>query len=242
MPRATSTSSSTGSGRASPIPSRCCTVLRSAHWRCSVDSIDKALDRAAALECQSYVGKIGPGEATLPAVAGVEGSLIYFVGCRRSEVARRLRVRAGPDSVGAPGQGRPSLQCRSPQRIPELVAVLPHGARALGRASGRDRRPARSLFQPLAAQPEQRAAHRAQYRRGRGDGRLALSRRLRRRGLSADRAVDRRHLRRRRGGEGQGRSLAADPRKLLRRPCDPLRPRRPICSRACVRSASCTTA
>ncbi len=45
-----------------------------------VDSIDKALERAAALECQSYVGKIGPGEATLPAVAGVEGSLIYFVG------------------------------------------------------------------------------------------------------------------------------------------------------------------
>ncbi len=45
----------------------------------SVDSIDKALERAAALECQSYVGKIGPGEATLPAVAGVEGSLIYFI-------------------------------------------------------------------------------------------------------------------------------------------------------------------
>ena len=46
----------------------------------AVNSVDKALERAAALECQSYVGKIGPGEATLPAVAGVEGSLIYFVG------------------------------------------------------------------------------------------------------------------------------------------------------------------
>jgi 4-hydroxyphenylpyruvate dioxygenase len=45
----------------------------------SVDSIDKALERAGALECQSYLGKIGPGEATLPAVPGVEGSLIYFI-------------------------------------------------------------------------------------------------------------------------------------------------------------------
>jgi 4-hydroxyphenylpyruvate dioxygenase len=46
----------------------------------SVDSLDKALERASALECQSYVGKIGPGETTVPAVAGVEGSLIYFIG------------------------------------------------------------------------------------------------------------------------------------------------------------------
>ena len=54
-------------------PSVCALALR-------VDSIDMALERASALECQSYVGKIGPGEATLPAVAGVEGSLIYFIG------------------------------------------------------------------------------------------------------------------------------------------------------------------
>ena len=53
-------------------PSVCALALR-------VDSVDKALERASALECQSYVGKIGPGEATVPAVAGVEGSLIYFV-------------------------------------------------------------------------------------------------------------------------------------------------------------------
>jgi 4-hydroxyphenylpyruvate dioxygenase len=44
-----------------------------------VDSVDKAFERAGALECQTYVGKIGPGEATVPAVAGVEGSLIYFI-------------------------------------------------------------------------------------------------------------------------------------------------------------------
>ena len=46
----------------------------------SVDSVDNALERASALECHTYIGKIGPGEATVPAVGGVEGSLIYFIG------------------------------------------------------------------------------------------------------------------------------------------------------------------
>lgn len=54
-------------------PSVCALALK-------VDSVAKALQRAAALECQSYAGRIGPGEATLSAVAGVEGSLIYFIG------------------------------------------------------------------------------------------------------------------------------------------------------------------
>jgi 4-hydroxyphenylpyruvate dioxygenase len=53
-------------------PSVCAIALR-------VDSVEKALERASALECQSYLGKIGAGEATVPAVAGVEGSLIYFI-------------------------------------------------------------------------------------------------------------------------------------------------------------------
>ena len=66
-----------------------------------VDSVDKALERASALECQSYVGKIGPGEATVPAVAGVEGSLIYFIGARRPRVARRLCRRAPPAAARA---------------------------------------------------------------------------------------------------------------------------------------------
>ena len=55
-------------------------VPRCARSRLGSNSVDKALERASALECQTYVGKIGPGEATVPAVAGVEGSLIYFVG------------------------------------------------------------------------------------------------------------------------------------------------------------------
>ena len=59
-------------------PSVCALALR-------VDSIDKALKRGLALECRSYVRKIGPGEMTVPAVVGVEGSLIYFAGPRDRE-------------------------------------------------------------------------------------------------------------------------------------------------------------
>ncbi|MBV9289767.1 MAG: sugar phosphate isomerase/epimerase and 4-hydroxyphenylpyruvate domain-containing protein [Hyphomicrobiales bacterium] len=59
-------------------PSVCALAIR-------VDEIQKALERASALDCQSYVGRIGPGEALLPAVAGVEGSLIYFVAARNAE-------------------------------------------------------------------------------------------------------------------------------------------------------------
>ena len=54
-------------------PSVCALALR-------VDDIGKALERASALECKSYIGRIGRGEASVPAVAGVEGSLIYFIG------------------------------------------------------------------------------------------------------------------------------------------------------------------
>ena len=39
----------------------------------------RALDRANALAAPTYFGRIGPGEALIPAVAGVENSLIYFM-------------------------------------------------------------------------------------------------------------------------------------------------------------------
>ena len=38
-----------------------------------------ALERANALAAPTYYGRIGPGEALIPAVAGVENSLIYFM-------------------------------------------------------------------------------------------------------------------------------------------------------------------
>ena len=65
-----------------------------------VDSVDKALERASALECQTYVGKIGPGEATVPAAAGVEGSLIYFIGAG-DPAWREDFAPAGPPAVEA---------------------------------------------------------------------------------------------------------------------------------------------
>ena len=72
-------------------PSVCAIALK-------VNSVDKALERASALECQTYVGKIGPGEATIPAVAGVEGSLIYFVGSGDAEWREDFAPAAFPAS------------------------------------------------------------------------------------------------------------------------------------------------
>ena len=148
----------------------------------SVDSIDKALERAGALECQSYVGKIGPGEATLPAVAGVEGSLIYFIGPGDPKW-RDDFVRSGPDASGRLGKVD---HLSNVVRRSEFLSWSLFYRSVLGlsaAAAGRDRRPARRLFQPLAAQRQQRVAHRAQCQRGRGDRRVAFSRRFRRRGL-----------------------------------------------------------
>jgi 4-hydroxyphenylpyruvate dioxygenase len=45
----------------------------------AVDSVERAMERARAMECPPHVGRIGPGEALIPAIGGVEGSLIYFV-------------------------------------------------------------------------------------------------------------------------------------------------------------------
>jgi len=53
-------------------PSVCALALR-------VDSVPKAIERARAMDAPNYVGRIGPGETSIPAVAGIEGSLIYFI-------------------------------------------------------------------------------------------------------------------------------------------------------------------
>ncbi len=44
-----------------------------------MDDPDRAIERANALSAPTYFGRIGPGEASIPAVAGVENSLIYFM-------------------------------------------------------------------------------------------------------------------------------------------------------------------
>ncbi len=53
-------------------PSVCAIALR-------FDDPARALERANALGAPTYHGRIGPGEALIPAVAGVENSLIYMV-------------------------------------------------------------------------------------------------------------------------------------------------------------------
>ena len=45
----------------------------------AVDDVAGALERATALGSVAYAGRVGPGEAIIPAVRGVEGSLLYFV-------------------------------------------------------------------------------------------------------------------------------------------------------------------
>ena len=44
-----------------------------------LDDPRRALDRANALGAPTYYGRVGPGEALIPAVAGIENSLIYFM-------------------------------------------------------------------------------------------------------------------------------------------------------------------
>jgi 4-hydroxyphenylpyruvate dioxygenase len=44
-----------------------------------VDSVAQSVERAAELGSATYFGRIGPGEATIPAVRAVEGSLLYLI-------------------------------------------------------------------------------------------------------------------------------------------------------------------
>jgi 4-hydroxyphenylpyruvate dioxygenase len=53
-------------------PSICAVALH-------VDNVKGALERADAFAAPNYVGKIGPDEALIPAVCGVEGSLFYLL-------------------------------------------------------------------------------------------------------------------------------------------------------------------
>jgi 4-hydroxyphenylpyruvate dioxygenase len=74
-------------------PSVCALALR-------VDKVDLALERAEAMECPIYLGKIGPGEASIPAVGGVEGSLIYFIDADEASHWERDFL-AGPPAADA---------------------------------------------------------------------------------------------------------------------------------------------
>jgi len=64
-----------------------------------VDSAARAMERARAMDCLPHVGRIGPGEAMIPAVGGVEGSLIYFIDETaqwRDDFVAQAEAPAGP--------------------------------------------------------------------------------------------------------------------------------------------------
>ena len=65
-----------------------------------VDRVERALERARALECTSYTGRTGPGEATIPAIGGVEGSLVYFVDRYGADWRKDFVFKANAGSKG----------------------------------------------------------------------------------------------------------------------------------------------
>ncbi|HUI17703.1 MAG TPA: TIM barrel protein [Alphaproteobacteria bacterium] len=62
-----------------------------------------ALERANALGCSTYYGRIGPGEALIPAIGGIENSLIYFVSSAAGDAGIWDRDFAFAESATAPG-------------------------------------------------------------------------------------------------------------------------------------------
>jgi 4-hydroxyphenylpyruvate dioxygenase len=74
-------------------PSLCALTLK-------VDSVERAMERARAMDVAPHAGRIGPGEKVIPAVGGVEGSLIYFVDDKgpdwRDDFAPEYEAPKGP--------------------------------------------------------------------------------------------------------------------------------------------------
>jgi 4-hydroxyphenylpyruvate dioxygenase len=76
-------------------PSVCALALR-------VDSVTMALERARAMDAPDYLGRIGPDETLIPAIAGVEGSLIYFVDAQSgAQWPHDFALDAMPEAAGA---------------------------------------------------------------------------------------------------------------------------------------------
>ncbi len=68
------------------------------------DNAKQALERANALAATTYFGRVGPGEAVIPAVGGVENSLIYFIDRLpkgRSNWDQDFIFESPPDATGA---------------------------------------------------------------------------------------------------------------------------------------------
>jgi 4-hydroxyphenylpyruvate dioxygenase len=66
-----------------------------------VDSVERAMERAQAMQCPPHVGRIGPGEALIPAIGGIEGSLIYFVDDNAADWRDDFALNAEPTAPAA---------------------------------------------------------------------------------------------------------------------------------------------
>jgi 4-hydroxyphenylpyruvate dioxygenase len=75
-------------------PSICALALR-------VDSVRAALERADAFAAPNYLGKIGPEEALIPAICGVEGSLLYLLDGAPSQWRDDFDTSSAPNSADA---------------------------------------------------------------------------------------------------------------------------------------------
>ena len=85
-----------------------------------VDDAGKALARAQGYLCQPFAQAVGPGELEIPAIYGLENSLVYLVerhGDRGSIWEVDFELDAGASSDGEPG----GLQC-----VDHIGQVLPH--------------------------------------------------------------------------------------------------------------------
>ena len=116
-----------------------------------VEDAAGAARHATRMLAKPFAGAIGEGELAIPAVRGVGGSLLYFVGgpgehAPFAEVDFVADADAGRRSRAA--RGRPRGPGRAAGRVPELDPVLPRHPRAAPRGAGRPQRPARADRQP----------------------------------------------------------------------------------------------
>ena len=189
MSKATSTSSSTGSATHSPIRSSCSTAPRSAQWR----------SRSTVSSARSSAPARWPMH---------EPHRAY--GSRRSDGPRHRRGRRQPHLFRRSAQARTGATISSAKRTAGPkgpLKAIDHLSNVVRRNEflswllfyetvlGLKAEPQIEVYDPHGdfysrslRTRERRAAHRAQRRRRRGDGRLAVSRRIWRRRLPADRA------------------------------------------------------
>ncbi len=94
-----------------------------------VDRVERAVERARAIGCPSRTGRTGPGEATIPAIGGVEGSLVYFVDQRSADWRNDF---AGDTKTGPKGPLRAIDHLSNVVRRNEFLSWLLFYETALG--------------------------------------------------------------------------------------------------------------